>query len=194
MGDFIGGVLCFLALLAIVAFFTEPVFRTIVIVVVLLIIVLTIVFPKRSGRGGGPSAGYPASRTNVSDYSGGSGNCTSTSEIGCVYRGSYAGGFVLASYRDGKVFDGYNSGLNLSFYKARYDINGRVFGNDGSQLGHYEAHSGYIYRGWSDSYSAILGRCERGYIYDSASGSNIVGTYVGDPEGAAAAALVFILS
>ena len=40
MEDFIVGVLSFLALVAIVAFFTKPVFRTIAIVVVLLIIVL----------------------------------------------------------------------------------------------------------------------------------------------------------
>lgn len=42
MVDFIIGVLTLLSLVAIVAFFTEPVFRTIVIVVVLLIIVLSI--------------------------------------------------------------------------------------------------------------------------------------------------------
>ncbi len=188
MGDFIGGLLIFFAMVAVVVFFMEPVFRTIVIVVVLLIIVLGIALSVRGGRSrSNSSSGGFSGIDGTSPEIGASG-----SGIGCVYRGPYAGGFVLASYRDGKVFDGYNSGTTLSFYEATYDSTGKVYGSNGSMLGHYEGYSGYIYRGWSDSHSAIIGRCERGYIYDSTTGSHIVGSYVGEPEGAAAAALVFL--
>ena len=189
LGDLIGGILVLLLIAAIIAFFTEPVFRWIVIIVFIIVIVLVVLVKGK--KGGGSGRGYSSGGSSEVSAGSYSDSGSSTAEIGCLHRGSYAGGFVLASYRDGKVFDGYDSGLNMSFYKASYS-GGRIYGSNGSLLGHYENSKGYIYRGGSDSYSAIVGRCERGYIYDSPSGSNIVGSYVGDPEGAAAAALVFL--
>ena len=117
---------------------------------------------------------------------------------GVLYKGSYPQGQVVATYRNGHVFRGYNSGLSdLNHIEATYQ-NGRVYqgtyvGFMGTVLGRYE--SGKIYRGNSTSYSDLIAVYSRGKITSKIDVWNerVVGCYTGDDDGGAAAAITFLL-
>ena len=106
---------------------------------------------------------------------------------------------VLATSRGGQIFEGYNSGLNMSFIRASYQ-NGWVYDGTvtnwlGTVLGRYD-DEGYIYLGQYDSYENRVGYCKDGYIYrgKSTTYGEIIGCYEGNRDEAAAAAIVFLFA
>lgn len=152
-------------------------------------------FVKLSKGGGGSSRGYSSysSSTSVSN--------SRKMDNGFLWKGRYKNDYdpVVASFRKGYVFEGYDSGLHdFSYIKASYQ-NGYVYDGSntsylGTVLGRYE--NGYIYRGNSTSCSNLIGRYEDGKIYkgnSTAFGGDVIGIYEGDDEGAAAAAVVYLL-
>ena len=171
---------CFLVILAILFVLANP-WLLVAAGILLAGAILLSVLSNGGSSGGG--------RTYQSSSSGpGSSSISTPSEDGYLFRGSTPNGVVLATFRDGKVFDGYSSGLNLSFYQGSYS-GGRIF-RGASVVANYRDR--YIYRGYSSSYSDILGRCENGRVYEGAAGTRPVASYSGDEEGAAAAAALFI--
>lgn len=143
----------------------------------------------RSGGGSYSGANY---YTADSDFS----SETPAPNETFLYRGAYPGGTVLATAREGRIFHGYNSGLNISVIDATYErgyvYSGTVTGAFGNVLGRYE--DGYIYRGSSTFSSDIIGRYESGHIFagNSTFSSDIIGSYKGDDDSAAASAIVFL--
>ena len=105
---------------------------------------------------------------------------------------------VLATCRDGRIFDGYNSGLNMSFIRASYD-DGWVYdkaltGVAGTVLGRYD-DEGRIYTGRFTSYDKQVGFCKDGFIYRGTSSfGEIIGCYEGDKDAAAAASLIYLFN
>lgn len=167
-------------------------------VVILCIFLFVNFFVKTSNSSGGSgSRGH-------SSYTSGSGT-TSVSNSpkngnGFLWEGRYKHDYdpVVATFRNGRIFAGYDSGHNFSYIQASYH-NGFVYkGSNASYLstvlGRYE--NGRIYRGNSTSCSNLIGRYEDGKIYkgnSTAFGGDVIGIYEGDDEGAAAAAIVYLL-
>ena len=106
---------------------------------------------------------------------------------------------VLATSRNGRIFEGHNDGLSMSFIRATYQdgwvYDGTVTNWLGTVLGRYD-DEGYIYLGQYDSYENRVGYCKDGYIFrgKSTSYGDIIGCYEGDRDEAAAAAIVFLFA
>ena len=113
---------------------------------------------------------------------------------GLFYKGSSTIGSVTGTYRDGRIYDGYDSGLNISSIKASYSngfvYNGSYAGMGGTVIGRYE--NGRIYKGNSTFSSDLVATYRDGNIYPSSSSYSIIGKYTGDDEGGAAAAIYYL--
>ena len=134
------------------------------------------------------------SNVSSSNSSSSSNYSTSTNANGLFYKGSSTIGSVTGTYRDGRIFDGYNSGLNMSSIKASYSngfvYNGSYAGMGGTVIGRYE--NGRIYKGNSTFSSDLVATYGNGNIYPSSSSYSIIGKYTGDDEGGAAAAIYYL--
>lgn len=99
---------------------------------------------------------------------------------------------VVATCRDGRIFEGFNSGLGTSWIQGSYS-DGYIYDSSGRNVGRYDS-SGHVYRGTRDSYDAIVATCESGRIYlGKSSYGEQVGCYRGQVEAAAAGALLLLL-
>lgn len=107
---------------------------------------------------------------------------------------------VTATYRNGQVFEGYYSGLDWKTVRATvkdgYVYEGTITGYLGTVIGRIDDK--YIYRGNSAQLRRdIIAHFENGYIYlgDKVfhTEEDIIGCYEGNPVGAAACALAFLL-
>ena len=167
--------------------FENPVLIVLAIVAIIGCCIYASKHPSKGGGSGG--SGYVSG--NTPNASGSYNN-----NMGYLYSGSYAGGAVLASFCDGKVYSGYNSGLSTSYIEATYQngwvYRGTITSYAGTVLGRYE--NGKIYRGNSTSYSDLIAEYGNGKITKQGGWSqDIVGSYTGNDDGAAAAAIVFLL-
>lgn len=157
--------------------------------------------PSRGGGGGYSGTSYSAASYESAGESKGIPNESSEGD-GYLYRGRYRHEYdtVVATYRNGHIFEGYNSGLQDFYtiqgtYQSGYVYRGSLTGYVGDVVGRYE--NGYIYLGNSTFYSDCVARYENGKIYKSKTTiyeSDVCGTYTGDGEGAAAAAILYLLS
>ena len=187
-----GEILAFLSVVAIVAIVEYP---WLLLIVAGAVVFVIIIIPDGGGSGG-HSGGY--STYTTSDYSDvgsdvGDGN-------GFLWEGRCKTAYdpVVATFRNGHIFTGCNYGLSdFSVIEASYQngfiYDGSVTNYLGTVLGRYK--EGYIYQGNSTCFSDCVGRYGNGKIYRGSSMSfgDIIGTYQGDDDGAAAAALVYLL-
>ncbi len=149
-------------------------------------LIVAIIFPG--------SGNYNGTKDSDSNSSDSSQTLSSSNEKGLFYKGSSTSGNVIGTYRNGKIFDGYDSGLNISSIKASYS-NGYVYsgsstGLAGTVIGRYE--NGRIYKGNSTFSGDHVATYGNGNIYPSNSSYSIIGKYTGDDEGGAAAAIYFM--
>lgn len=155
----------FLVILLIFVVATNPWLLIVARVIIVLCIFLCVKYPNSGGTGGYSSSGvsYSSGEDSSSCLGGGSDN-------GFLWEGRFKTGYdpVIATFRNGYVFEGYNSGLHdFSVIKASYQdgwiYEGSVTNYLGNVLGRYE--NGYIYRGNSTFFSDCIGRYEDGKIY-----------------------------
>lgn len=164
-----------------------------IVIGIIALFVFVVKNPSSSSGGGySPSYGDPPGNPEVE-----TGSNSSTKSV--IYRGrSKTWEPVLATSRNGQIFEGYNDGLNMSFIRATYQ-NGCVYDGTvtnwlGTVLGRYD-DEGYIYLGQYDSYENRVGYCKDGYIYrGSSTYGEIIGCYEGNRDDAAAAAVVFLFA
>lgn len=192
MGEF--GI--FLVILAIFIVAENPWLLIIAGVVVVLGIIIAIKSPSSGGSSSsGGYSSYTSGSSTASSYGSG------TRDNGFLWEGRYKMDYdpVIATFRNGHVFEGYDSGL-LDFseikasYRDGYVYDGSIDNYLGTILGRYE--NTYIYRGNSTFFSDCIARYEDGKIYRGNStsfASDVIGTYEGDDDGAAAAAIVYLL-
>lgn len=161
-----------------------------ILIAALGVLIALVVYFIKNPKHPGPSAGsYP----NPPSSDGGQ-EWTSSSGEGFLYSGNMASGPVAATYRGGRIVEGYDSGLGPSVIRASYQngyvYDGAVTGCMGTVLGRYE--DGKLYRGNSTAYEDLIGRYGNGTVYGG-NGSGwdepVVGKYTGDEEGGAAAAI-----
>ena len=141
-----------------------------------------------------PSGGYSSPPGRTGGSGGSSSTSTSSKNEGLFYKGSSASGFVTGTYRNGQIFDGYDSGLSMSFIKATYCdgyvYEGTTTGFMGNVIGRYE--NGRIYKDNSTYSKDLVAAYGDGNIYPSPSSYSITGKYTGDDEGGATAAIYFM--
>jgi len=151
--------------------------------------------PSNPSGGGSYSPPYAGSPSDLD-----SDTTSSSPESTFLYRGSSKiWEPILATSRNGRIFEGHNDGLSMSFIRATYQ-NGCVYDGSvtnwlGTVLGRYD-DEGYIYLGQYDSYENRVGYCKDGYIYrgKSTTFGEIIGCYEGNRGEAAAAAIVFLFA
>lgn len=184
-----------IAILVIGIIATNPWLLVVAGIFVVCIIIYFIKNPEELHSSGGSSTAFTVS-DSTSDESSDDSSSNSSDVSAFLYSGTYVGGTVTGTYRDGRIFEGYNSGLSMSFIKASYQ-NGFVYDSTitsylGTVLGRYE--NGYIYKGNSTFSSDIIGRYENGYIYkgNSTWSSDVIGRYTGNDDGGAATAIIFL--
>lgn len=160
------------------------------------IVALVVYCIKNPSRPSGSGYSYSPSNTpTTSDHLTTSGSSSET----LLYRGrTTTWEPVLATSRGGRIFEGYNSGLNMSIIRASYEdgwvYDGSLTGVAGTVLGRYD-DEGYIYLGRYASYDNRVGYCKDGYIYRGTSTyGEIIGCYEGNRDDAAAAAVVFLFA
>lgn len=171
-----------------------PWLLALIVIGIIALFVFAVKNPGNSSGGGySPSYGDPPGNSEVET---GTNSPTKT----LIYRGrSKTWEPVLATSRNGQIFEGYNDGLSMSFIRATYQ-NGYVYDGTvtnwlGTVLGRYD-DEGYIYLGQYDSYENRVGYCKDGYIYrgKSTTFGESIGCYEGNRDEAAAAAIVFLFA